>query len=64
MFYPLESMYLLHYLTEVRQLSDAMMALPLAAIVVGYVIYRKRYKIGTAFYERIVEELKAKGDIQ
>jgi len=45
-------------------LKIAMMALPLVAIVVGYVIYRKKYRIDSEFYNRIVDELKAKGVIQ
>lgn len=61
MFYTLESMYLLYFLTEVRQLDDGMLALPLAAIVAGYVIYRRKYTIDAEFYEKIVGELKARG---
>lgn len=45
-------------------LKIAMMALPLAAIVAGYVIYRGKYKIDAEFYEKIVGELKAGGDIR
>jgi len=42
----------------------AMMLLPLAAIVAGYVIYRKKYRIDADFYSRIVGDLKARGDIR
>ena len=36
----------------------AMLVLPLIAILVGYVIYRKKYKIDEAFYGKILEDLK------
>ena len=42
----------------------AMMIFPLIAIIVGYVVYLRKYKIDAAFYERIVEELKRRGDIR
>ena len=45
-------------------LKVAMMVLPLVAIVIGYVIYRKKYRIDGDFYGQIVAELKARGDIQ
>jgi len=44
-------------------LKVAMMVMPLIAIVVGYVIYRKKFKIDAALYEQIVGELKARGDV-
>ena len=45
-------------------LKTAMMVLPLVAIVVGYVIYLRKYKIDAAFYNRIVDELKEQGAIR
>lgn len=42
----------------------AMMALPLAAIALGYFVYLKKYRIDEAFYQEIVGELKDRGDIQ
>ena len=36
----------------------AMLVLPLITILVGYVIYRKKYKIDEAFYGKILEDLK------
>lgn len=45
-------------------LKIAMMVMPLIAIVVGYFVYLKKYKIDGALYGRIVEELKERGDIQ
>lgn len=45
-------------------MKTAMMVLPLAAIVVGYFVYLKKYKIDEESYKKIVEELKKRGDIQ
>lgn len=42
----------------------AMMIFPLVAIIVGYVIYLKKYRIDAAFYEQIVDDLKRRGDIR
>ena len=42
----------------------AMMIFPLIAIVIGYVVYLRKYRIDAAFYERIVEDLKRRGDIK
>ena len=41
----------------------AMLVLPLIAILVGYVIYRKKYKIDEAFYSSILDDLKQKGQL-
>ena len=38
-------------------LKFAMMVLPLACIVIGYIIYRKKYILHEEFYAQIVEEL-------
>ena len=45
-------------------MKTAMMIFPLIAIVVGYVIYLKKYQIDGAFYKKIVEDLKERGDIR
>ena len=42
----------------------AMMIFPLIAIIVGYFVYLKKYRIDAVFYERIVEDLKRRGDIK
>lgn len=42
----------------------AMMVFPLVSIVVGYVIYLKKYKIDKEMYENIIEELTARGDLK
>ena len=42
----------------------AMMIFPLIAIVIGYVIYLKKYKIDAALYQRIIGELTARGDLK
>ena len=44
--------------------KGAMFIIPLIFIVVGYVIYLKKYKIDTAFYHRIIGELTARGDLK
>ena len=41
----------------------AMLVLPLVLIVAGYLVYRAKYKIDVAFYERIVTELKERGQV-
>ena len=38
--------------------KGAMFLLPLIFILVGYVIYRKKYKIDEAYYEKILSELE------
>ena len=45
-------------------LKLAMFALPLVCIVAGYLVYRAKYKIDKQYYDRIVADLKARGDIQ
>lgn len=42
----------------------AMMALPLLAIVVGYVVYLKKYRIDEEMYQDIIGHLKERGDIK
>lgn len=45
-------------------MKAAMMIFPLIAIALGYVVYLKKYKIDGEFYDKIVGELKSRGDIQ
>jgi len=42
----------------------AMLVFPLICIVIGYLIYRKYYKIDTQMYNKIIKELKERGDLQ
>ena len=42
----------------------AMMALPLAAIALGYFVYLRKYRIDEAAHAKIVAELKKRGDIR
>ncbi len=42
----------------------SMMILPLILIITSYIIYRLKYKIDAQYYERIVGELEARGDIE
>ena len=37
---------------------------PLIAIVVGYIIYLKKYKIDAELYQKIIGELTARGDLK
>ncbi len=41
----------------------AMLILPLIIIVVGYIIYRLKYKIDREMFDKIVSDLKTRGDI-
>ncbi|MDO4563995.1 MAG: glycoside-pentoside-hexuronide (GPH):cation symporter [Clostridia bacterium] len=41
----------------------AMLAIPLIFIIAGYIIYRRKFKINKETYERIVEDLKRRGDL-
>ena len=41
----------------------AMFALPLVLILVGYWIYVKKYKISEEFYQSMLEDLKARGEM-
>jgi melibiose permease/lactose/raffinose/galactose permease len=45
-------------------LKAAMMLLPLGMILVGYVIYLKKYKIDEKRYAEILADLRERGDIQ
>lgn len=44
-------------------LKIAMFILPLICIVVGYIVYRLKYRIDKKFYDQIVSDLKTRGDI-
>lgn len=46
------------------QMKTAMLFLPLLCIVVGYVIYLWKFKIDKDFYDRIIADLKERGDIR
>ena len=43
--------------------KGAMFVIPLLFIVVGYIIYLKKFKLDETFYGKIVEELEAKGEL-
>ena len=40
-----------------------MLVIPLLFIVVGYMIYLKKFKVDEKFYSQIVGELKEKGEL-
>ena len=42
----------------------AMMIFPLVAIVIGYVIYLKKYRIDAKLYGEIIADLTARGDLK
>lgn len=44
-------------------LSIAMFGIPLVAIVAGYLVYRSRFRIDADFYEQILTDLRARGDL-
>ena len=41
-----------------------MFAIPLVFIVVGYLIYLKKFKISEEFYSQIIRDLKARGELK
>jgi len=45
-------------------LKISMLILPLLLILIGYLVYRSKYKIDAEMYGRIVAELKERGDIK
>lgn len=49
--------------TGLLQMKIAMMVLPLIFIVLGYWIYHAKFKIDKEFYDRIVKDLRDRGDI-
>lgn len=42
----------------------SMLILPLFFIVIGYIVYRKKFKIDNQMFDKIVSDLAARGDIQ
>ncbi|MDO5111363.1 MAG: glycoside-pentoside-hexuronide (GPH):cation symporter [Clostridia bacterium] len=45
-------------------LKCAMLIVPLFCIVFGYFVYRSKYRIDSAFYAQILNDLEARGDIK
>jgi len=45
-------------------LKVSMMVLPLICIAVGYIIYRRKYRIDKAFYDEMLSDLQARGEIR
>lgn len=45
-------------------LKVSMLVIPLILIIVGYFIYRAKYKIDEKMYAELVSDLKARGDIR
>ncbi len=45
-------------------MKSAMMLFPLVAIVVGYLVYRKKYRIDAALYRQIVADLTERGQLK
>jgi melibiose permease/lactose/raffinose/galactose permease len=41
----------------------AMLIFPLISIVVGYIVYRAKYKIDKQMFDSIVSQLEERGDI-
>ena len=50
--------------TGLLWLKLAMFIIPLLCIIAGYIVYRAKYKIDKKFYEQIVSDLSARGDIK
>ncbi len=42
----------------------AMLILPLTAILLGYIVYMKKFKIDEEVYEKLLQMLRARGDIE
>ncbi len=45
-------------------MKSAMLFIPLIFIVAGYIIYMKKYKIDKAMFDKIIADLKERGDIK
>ena len=45
-------------------LKSAMLLLPLALIIISYVIYKWKYKIDETFFAKIISDLHERGDIE
>ncbi len=50
--------------TGIMMLKLSMLVLPLISIVVGFLVYRKYYRIDSAFYGNMLSELRERGDIK
>lgn len=48
----------------INSLKVAMFALPLVTIVLGYIVYLWKFKIDEKMYAKILEDLKARGEIR
>ena len=48
----------------ILQMKIAMMILPLALIVIGYFIYRSKFKIDSKFHSQILSDLKERGELK
>lgn len=44
-------------------MKAAMLVMPLILIVIGYIVYKTKFKIDAAMFEKIVKELKERGDL-
>ena len=44
-------------------MKSAMFIFPLISIAIGYMLYRWKYKIDQAFYDKILADLRSRGDI-
>ena len=44
-------------------LKFSMLILPIVFILIGYLIYRKKFRIDKELFDKIIDELKARGDI-
>ena len=44
-------------------MKSAMLVLPLILIVAGYLVYRAKYRIDGPFYDRILADLKERGQL-
>jgi len=42
----------------------AMLVFPMLCIVLSYIIYRKKYIIDSAFYKRILSDLRERGELK
>ena len=44
-------------------MKSAMLIFPLICIVIGYLIYRSKYKIDQKMYEQIIQDLRERGEL-
>ena len=49
--------------TGLLMLKFSMLILPIVFILIGYLIYRKKFRIDKELFDKIIDELKARGDI-